>query len=1167
MRSGPAGSASAIGLVVLLTGALCAGEAVRVDCCPGVEYGVCGKADITAATGLVVNGSARDGWVKELREINLPATRCYVWAFGEFMDRQPRGRPYLEKLEEFFKTDFDKEIPLLFDRHLGIDSKTGKRISNAGMDPQFWQLEQLVTWGATKNTVLQFCQPHPRTEKDFEPMARGYRACLREIKKRYPALGREYVMIFNEPDFEYPRAWDGRNREESLKFFAAFYNYMRKSIKEEFPETELIGPGIAGFLGFAGYDLWLKDWLKYVPDSKFINAQPYCSRFIDLAAWTSLVEAESLRQNKQRVGLIITEHNTDIHGVTGNWWEHKYHVKRIHDEADIFFGIFRHPEMFAIKNYFLMYTFNCHDIVFRHDNKIELAPSYHLFWILRDLRGRRVYADVSRDEDRFVRAVASRNGQDVVLALFNDSKERRDAALNVVWPKSMAAPAGTVEYLRYNSETEHFDVGFDEALNAPTLSFAPNEIKKVRWTVPNGTGNQQQTEATRGATESLGKTLLDEEEFYADHHAIYVGAEPLKCRFGGHALRANETAFLRCAVNVDDMLTTERIAWMFNGHEMCFPVNADTGQLLYVDVPLPREWMRDDNAIVFAANAEAPYRVAFASLVYRPVPQGVQPMAARLAESFLPPPRLQLVLPVSVTPGVMDATLSIPNKTKGDLAGALTYQAAPGWRFVDPPAQAAVKPGETAKVALRLEVPVGQVRGVQYVEAVFAPEGAEKMKARRGTVYYPPVTAFYAAEPPKLDGDLSDWKAQPVTMSHPAANNVPPYETSLFLMWDERNLYAALEVKGRKLIEFAAGREDFWTADTLEMFLDFNAAKSGSRDEHTMQAWSIFRNAGKGGTVTHGKMAADPNGILFPQPAPTTWRGAVRETDTGFVFEAAYDWAGLSQQEKITSVNAFVPKPDQTIGFDAALLNRNISAGPGRNHASPAWWGILRLAKPGTPVPAQPLTAVVAERPGAIVFAPDRRNGWRLPPGARIDERGIHLGNHPQHTMWTLNPTPDFFNDEGMTISFTLNGAKKLDPKAKPGYMMDLRPFLSPCSLKEHLEPYVVSECVCFYLRHSTEGIAIDVQQKSGGGGFGRGLWGGHIATADLPVTIKLWLNKTDYRLTFDKQLKTLGGSVSGHHQIDQAKWKTPAHFIMKGIWGDDNSEAEVQRMEVYPGR
>lgn len=386
-------------------------------------------------------------------------------------------------------------------------------------------------------------------------------------------------------------------------------------------------------------------------------------------------------------------------------------------------------------------------------------------------------------------------------------------------------------------------------------------------------------------------------------------------------------------------------------------------------------------------------------------------------------------------------------------------------------------------------------------------------------------------------------------------------------MWDEKNLYAALEVKGRKLVEFPAGREDFWTADTIEMFFDFENAKAGFRNERTMQAWSIFRNAGKGGAVTFGKMAADPNGIFFPQPEPTTWRGAVKETPDGFAFEAAFDWVGLSQQDKISSVKAFVPTPDQTIGFDAAILNRNISAGPVKNHACPAQWGTLRLAKAGTPVPTEPLTALEPERPGTIVFAADRTKGWHLPPGARIDAKGIHIGNHPQHTMWTLEPTPDFFNDEGMTISFTLNGAKKLDPKAKPGYIMDLRPFLTPLSLNRHLEPYVVEECVCFYLRHSTEGIDIDFQQKSGGGGFGRGLYGGHVDTADLPVTVKLWLNKTDYRLTFDKQVKALGGSVSGHHQIDPAKWKTPAHFIMKGVWGDDNSEAEVQRMEVYPGR
>jgi len=154
-------------------------------------------------------------------------------------------------LVKFRDVDFDKIVPEFFDKALAIDPATGLPDPNKKPSPQFWQLEQLRAWNATKNVVLHFHQPHPATDEDFPAYLRYFRACIREVKKRYPDLGPLYVMAFNEPDLEYPRLWEKRNSSEAVAFFYSFFNYLQAGLKKEFPDVTLIGPGISGFMNWA----------------------------------------------------------------------------------------------------------------------------------------------------------------------------------------------------------------------------------------------------------------------------------------------------------------------------------------------------------------------------------------------------------------------------------------------------------------------------------------------------------------------------------------------------------------------------------------------------------------------------------------------------------------------------------------------------------------------------------------------------------------------------------------------------------------------------------------------------------------------------------------------------------------------------------------------------
>ncbi|HEY3378340.1 MAG TPA: hypothetical protein VGL77_12680, partial [Armatimonadota bacterium] len=141
---------------------------------PQTPYAVNGVQEIQAVAGVVVNGESRLAHVNETRALNIPATRLYLWVANSFLGRLPKTLSPEEKLAQFFAQDMDKLVHDAFVEGLKIDSDTGQHRGQCSA--QFWQLEQLEAWGSRQNVILQILQPHPRTEADFAPLCRYYRA-------------------------------------------------------------------------------------------------------------------------------------------------------------------------------------------------------------------------------------------------------------------------------------------------------------------------------------------------------------------------------------------------------------------------------------------------------------------------------------------------------------------------------------------------------------------------------------------------------------------------------------------------------------------------------------------------------------------------------------------------------------------------------------------------------------------------------------------------------------------------------------------------------------------------------------------------------------------------------------------------------------------------------
>ncbi len=587
------------------------GIQATVTVAPDKEYAVNGVSDIQPIMSVVANGGSRGKHIAETRELNLPGTRLYLWVSEEgFWQQLPKTMPQEEKVARFLALDFDSIVPQWFDRGLKIEAATGRRKANVEPTSQFRQLELLEEWNAKKNIVLHLGQSHPRTSADFAPYGRYYRACLREIRKRFPDLNVRFVMLYNEPDYEYPRVWEKRTKSESIAFLYQFFTSLQADIHKEFPQITLIGPGIANFTNWANRKDWTLPFLQQQPEAKYFNAQVYTDRFEDLLAWTSLLQADSLRLKGQRIPAVITEFNVDLSKPAEDWWQDKYHVRRVHNEAEVLFRMMERPDLFAFKSYFLYLwqgDFRWAQMWLQHDGKEESAPTYKLFHVLRYLRGKRVYSAVNRESSP-IRTIAARNGSELIVALFNSDTNTQTIQLRCPLPQGKTVASLTEEALFYQKSQEKFVSRVTPLSALPkSLRLLPGEVRTLRWKIFEG--------------DTLKK--WNEQEYYAPETALSAQRGKGSVTLRARTVRKNEVVFLRTAIYLHDTQATQKMTWRLNGHAVEQRASLPTGYkkaqpILYIEKAVPANWVQSQNVLRFETQQDTPYRIMFASLIFRP---------------------------------------------------------------------------------------------------------------------------------------------------------------------------------------------------------------------------------------------------------------------------------------------------------------------------------------------------------------------------------------------------------------------------------------------------------------------------------------------------------------------------------------------------------------------
>jgi hypothetical protein len=112
----------------------------------------------------------------------------------------------------------------------------------------------------------------------------------------------------------------------------------------------------------------------------------------------------------------------------------------------------------------------------------------------------------------------------------------------------------------------------------------------------------------------------------------------------------------------------------------------------------------------------------------------------------------------------------------------------------------------------------GKAFWVQITTTPLAPPCTPQTK--RPEAYGGIIEAYYAATPPTIDGDLSDWDS-------PLINSVPytVYKTSdnsarFTIKWDHDNMYIAVKVEDDNFYQSTSGGEDMYKGDSVEILLD-----------------------------------------------------------------------------------------------------------------------------------------------------------------------------------------------------------------------------------------------------------------------------------------------------------------------------------------------------------
>lgn len=171
-----------------------------------------------------------------------------------------------------------------------------------------------------------------------------------------------------------------------------------------------------------------------------------------------------------------------------------------------------------------------------------------------------------------------------------------------------------------------------------------------------------------------------------------------------------------------------------------------------------------------------------------------------------------------------DVAITLANPFEAPLHAALDWTIPTGWQVTPTQLVFDVAPGQSVVKTVHFKTEGPARFPAPTLEGnVDNPETGTKLSLSLPLDLVPSLTIPHATGKVTLDGNLSEWDAaQPMAMNYGVSCNpadVDDLKASTRFMWDEENLYVAVEVEDNEFHQPYYG-DVIWMADSVELWID-----------------------------------------------------------------------------------------------------------------------------------------------------------------------------------------------------------------------------------------------------------------------------------------------------------------------------------------------------------
>jgi hypothetical protein len=924
-------------------------ETLVID--PAISWAVNGTGQVQSIFGGVVNGSSRDEGIDYIRELNLNSSRAFLWGPGRpghgfkspWYAAQYGGKPVTRE-EAFAKWDafyeageFPRQMQEWWDQGYPRNS-------------QIYQTELYKKWGFDGDVVLHneldgSADRHPDAVNVY------YQAYLDTVTAKAPWMKVRFLQFQNEPNYSH---WTGQfasDKEASATLIRCF-NRLDTFLRAEHRETTLLGPCLASsaFFSWTGWRDWTLPVLREFKHVDYFNYQVYGKGAGENMAWLSMLQAagEALRDVRPRG--VITETNLTPGAIVGS--------QTFRWESENLFMALEHPDKIALRTFFLLAYPNLKtrqpergtNILNMQDGELKPSVVYWIYWVLAGTRGDMLW--VTRPANPDVRVIASKPAANrITLSLRNSGEDPVTLMLSPGQAGQVKEVLSRWTYMEDETIFHGEQPLVSEADGAVSVTLRPGEVRSVAWrfadALPAPVAN------------------LDEREYFSTRTALGIRENTgVTVNVPGPPAE-NEVAFLRLGVKTDDVLMARELDYSLNGKpgrviwasQPQFVLSRFGGfpNTWWVEVPLaPGQAADAVNRLTFP-EPDANYRLLFASIVYKPFPDARAADAwreARAAGSAGESIRAGLRLEGSLyggedTPLELTLANDTPRPVNYDVAWKLPPSiSTPGTRSGETaPASVRLESGEHKTLDLSLGVS-GRLAEIDEGVVRLMVEDADshvKRTLSRNVRVYPALRA--AGMPIPADAGLTDEFVRTVPVSREWSEGTLSATTRM--AWDSRALLVAVTVNGAGEPQAAATLNDFWRADSIEVFMDLDNDKAQSFNRDDFQLF--FCPVGPGGDpkpvagIVGRQVRDDSVANTGPRLEP---RFTVRRLPApgGYTIVCVIPWKVLKPD--------FSPSAGGLVGCNLSLTARHASGtfdarsivgAKGKFYDRPDGWSVLRL--------------------------------------------------------------------------------------------------------------------------------------------------------------------------------------------------------------------------------